>query len=478
MHCLCRHGLTCVRARPYSTISALSTAQRKTIYALSTPPGKAGVGVIRVSGPAALAVWSRLIKAKNRKQDFPVPWKFERCHIVHPEDGRVIDDALSVFFKAPKSFTSEDVLELHVHSGRAIIASVFSALATFPSCRPAEAGEFTRRAFLGGRLDLTEVEGLRDLIDAETEGQRRLALRAASGSVRNQYEQIRSDIIHCLALVEALIDFSEEDVEDGVYDQARGQARRLLANIEALLDDGHRGEIIRSGIKLAIFGPPNAGKSTLLNFLAKREAAIVTSVPGTTRDILELSLDIDGLPVIVADTAGLRKSEDLVESIGIERARAAVQQADISLCVLSLESAAAGLPQDMQDLVSADTYFLFNKNDLAVDTQQHTSKPNSWTVSLATGDGTETFMTGLSAALQKRFQFKGDDDNAPIITHARHRSHLTSAAQFLRAFIEAEDVIFGAEELRYAAKEIGKISGEIGVEDVLDSIFRNFCIGK
>ncbi|KAF9468779.1 tRNA modification GTPase TrmE, partial [Collybia nuda] len=482
-------------------VPTLSDSQRHTIYALSTPPGKAGVAVVRVSGPDAFLVWKRMVRIRGGKGEYrsPVPWKMERCRIIQPEEsGEALDDGLAVYFRAPRSFTKEDVVELHLHSGRAIVSSVLSALSKLPFCRPAEPGEFTRRAFEAGGLDLTQVEGLKDLIDAETEGQRRIALRAAGGIVKAQFDELRSGIIRCLANVEALIDFGEgEDIEDGVYDHARLQAQLLLVTIREHLDDKRRGEIIRSGIRLAIFGPPNAGKSSLLNFFAQREAAIVTPVPGTTRDILELSLDIGGLPVIVADTAGLRKTNDIVEIIGIERANVAVQTANISLCVLSLpevlEFASDGpqlrIPKALKQLITPNTHFLFNKSDLLkspISSQalcSLTGKP-AWTASLTTGEGLTKFLEGFSVALQNRLRYDLHEDRpssqAPLITRARHRIHLESACRFLEAFLRTSphDVVLGAEELRYAAQAVGKVSGSIDVEDVLDSVFKDFCIGK
>ncbi|KAJ2926034.1 hypothetical protein H1R20_g11062, partial [Candolleomyces eurysporus] len=275
---------------------------------------KAGVGVIRISGPDALKeVWGRMAKpysgspsSTNGKLRGPTPWKLQRCRIVHPESGETIDDGLIVCFKGPKSFTSEDVVELHVHSGRAVISAALSALSKLPTFRPAEPGEFTRRAYLNGRLDLTQVEGLKDLIDAETEGQRKVAVRAAEGVTKQKFDQLRAGIISALAKVEALIDFGEgEEIEEGVYEDAKSKVQKVLDTIQGYLNDHRMGELLRSGIRLALFEPPNAGKSSLLNFLVQREAAIVTAIPGTTRDILELSLDIGGLPVIIADTAGL-----------------------------------------------------------------------------------------------------------------------------------------------------------------------------
>ncbi|GBE79231.1 tRNA modification GTPase TrmE [Sparassis latifolia] len=478
----------------------LSDAQRRTIYALSTPPGKAGVAVIRVSGPDALRVWSCMVMAnsdarskdKARETD-PEPWKMHRCKIIHPESGESLDDGLAVFFRGPKSFTTEDVVEMHIHSGRAIIASILSALSRLSFCRPAERGEFTRRAFEGGRLDLTQVEGLKDLIDAETESQRKAALKAAGGTTRARFESMRDEIIKCLALVEALIDFGEgEEIEKGVYELARKRALVLYHTIQHHLSDNRRGEILRSGIRLAIFGPPNAGKSSLLNFLAQREAAIVTPVPGTTRDILELSLDIGGLPVIVADTAGLRHTDDVVEKIGVERARQTIDKSDVSLCVLSLPeltlSGTIHIPPAISSLISEDTILLLNKADLVSASHINAISKllgvkHTWQVSLTSGEGTQAFLEGFGRALQERYdmlQERVSEIEEPLITHSRHRAHLESASKFLQAFLDtpAEDVVFGAEELRYAAQAIGKISGLIDVEDVLDAVFRDFCIGK
>ncbi|KAJ7937424.1 tRNA modification GTPase TrmE [Mycena leptocephala] len=408
-----------------------------------------------------------------------------------PETGEILDDGLAVFFKGPKSFTTEDVLELHIHSGRAIISSLLAALSHLPYCRPAEPGEFTRRAFHGGRLDLTQVEGLKDLVDAETEGQRRIALRAAGGATRARFEQLRTEIIGCLAKVEALIDFGEgEDIEEGVYEEARDRAGKLKDTIQSYLQDNRRGEIMRTGVRLTIFGPPNAGKSSLLNFLAQREAAIVTPVPGTTRDILELSLDIGGIPVIVSDTAGLRNTTDPVELIGVERARNAIQAADIALCVVSCGDldhrngdSPIKFPPSVKTLITDETFILFNKSDLIENRDELRFRgPHRWTTSLMTGQGTTEFLAGFAKALQIKYALTDDDasNQTPLITHARHRVHLESAAQFIDAFLatSVDDIVLGVEELRYAARAVGKVSGLIDVEDVLDALFRDFCIGK
>lgn len=429
-----------------------------------------------------------------------------RCDVVHPRTGELLDSGLAVYFKGPRSFTGEDVVELHVHSGRAIISSVLEALSCEPYCRLAEPGEFTRRAFQVGRLDLTEVEGLHDLINAETASQRQAALQAVGGALRLQFEALRQDILRSLSLVEALIDFGEEDVEEHVYEEAKELAVKAVQNIQRLLADYKRGEILRSGVKLAIFGPPNAGKSTLLNYLAQREAAIVTNVPGTTRDVLEVSLDLGGLPVIVADTAGIRQTNDLVEKIGVERATDAVANADIALCVLAISdvlkaSASSNdsdaleiqRPSELSPMISSDnTFLLLNKSDLLQDLDptsvQTLAKraghalgiPKAWVVSLDTSTGTDEFLSDLSTILRQRYNSDvGRTGPTPLVLNSRHRAHLESASRFLAAFLDTdEDIVCAAEELRYAANAVGKITGQIGVEDILDTIFREFCIGK
>ncbi|THH33812.1 hypothetical protein EUX98_g484 [Antrodiella citrinella] len=358
-------------------------------------------------------------------------------------------------------------------------------------------GEFTRRAFAVGRLDLTQVEGLNDLINADTESQRKLALRATTGSLRSWLEDLRRSMISSLGLVEALIDFEQEDIEDGVLDQARIRVSRIRRTIQDQLTDSHRGEIIRSGVRLAIYGPPNAGKSSLFNILAQREAAIVTDVPGTTRDILEVSLDLGGLPVVIADTAGLRETNDLVEKIGVTRATDKVAAADISLCVLPLpdllQALSLGIPGISPALSSMilkeRSYVLLNKADLITPASgtdltvllDSLHVPKAWIVSLTTGDGVKEFLNGLGETLRERYGVaQNDAQDVPLIANARHRAHLEASVRFLDAFLATpdEEVVLAAEELRYAAQAVGMISGRIDVEDILDVVFRDFCIGK
>lgn len=503
-----RFRATGYASRTHTTLSAksehtLSDAQRRTIYALSTPPGKAGIAVIRVSGPDALDVWRRVTR-KKKSQDTPTPWMFQRRHVVDPETEERLDDSLTVFFKGPKSFTTEDTLELHIHSGRAVLSAVLRALAKLPYCRPAVPGEFTRRAFEGGRLDLTQVEGLRDLIDAETEAQRRVAVSGAEGTARARYVALRSQILECLVFVEGFIDFGE-DVDDlgqeAMIREAHDRASNIIKCIRSHLDDNRRGEILRSGIKLAIFGPPNAGKSSLFNFLAQRDAAITSPIPGTTRDVLTLTLDIGGFPVILSDTAGLRETLDTVEQVGVGRAGNAVKEADLSLCVLSLpdvlsspDNTLVRVPDEVKSHLKSDTLFLLNKSDTMAsllpnqsltfmeygDNHDDSKRPQFWTASLRTLEGTQSFLDGLAQVLRSRYS-DGFDYASPLITHARHRDFLEQAVMHLEEFIafSPSEVDIAAESLRYAARAIGSVSGlDVSVDEVLGGIFSSFCVGK
>ncbi|EUC57827.1 tRNA modification GTPase [Rhizoctonia solani AG-3 Rhs1AP] len=471
-----------------------SPAERDTIFALSTPPGKGAVAVIRISGTRSRELYSKLLRptpehAPGRSIQ---PWKLKRCRLIDPGTEELLDDTLAVFFRGPRSFTTEDSLELHLHSSRAVIAATLRVLSAQPGCRLAEPGEFTRRALLAGRIDLTQAEGLADLINAETEAQRKGAMRVAEGNSRRRFESIRNEIIRCRTLAEALIDFGEgEEIEEGVWAQLIEQTTGLVKSIHLHLDDNRRGEILRSGVKLAIFGAPNAGKSSLLNYLAARPAAIVTPIAGTTRDVLEVSLDIGGIPVRVSDTAGLRylldgdDDSNAVEKIGIERAKRAVEEADVRLCVVSFEDLSSdGIGSEVSALLAPDTAILLNKLDkVGPDDLErcHLIFPGHrvWVGSVTNDAGMVSFVEGIAQLLKEKFE-NGSSHEEPLITHARHRTHMEAAVQHLEAslFYGPDGLVFAAEELRYASQELGKVTGDIGIEDILDVLFSKFCIGK
>ncbi|KAI9331905.1 tRNA modification GTPase TrmE [Pilaira anomala] len=332
--------------------------------------------------------------------------------IRHPFSGQVLDRALVLWFPGPHSFTGEDSVELQIHGGNAVVKSVLDALHELKDFRMAEQGEFARRAFDNDKLDLTELEGLADLLNAETEVQRQLALRQAEGGLRIPYESWREKIIKCMATTEAVIDFGEdENIEEGVMEQVVTDVIELRNLIAGHLNDSHVGEIVRNGIQVAIVGPPNAGKSTLLNRLAKREAAIVSDIPGTTRDVVEVKLNLGGYPVIVCDTAGLRESTDLIEIEGIKRAKTRVQSSDIKICLLSLDKGAT-IDPIVKDVIDNETYVILNKEDalkdgsslenLITEIQNETGAKKVWTMSCMTGQGVDKFLIQMIDILKKK----------------------------------------------------------------------------
>jgi tRNA modification GTPase len=453
------------------------TSARPTIFALSSGRPPAAIAVVRVSGPQAGVA----LKALTGR--VPEPRKAALARVRESDSGEVIDEALVLWFPAPHSETGEDVAELQLHGGHAVIAGVLEALGKIEGCRLAEAGEFTRRAFENGRLDLTEVEGLADLIAAETPAQRRQAFRQLKGLIGDRAEDWRRRLIEALALVEARIDFSDEaDVPDDLIGPALRAARQLRDEMAVALADGGRGERLREGLVVAIAGPPNAGKSTLLNRLARREAAIVSPYPGTTRDVIEVHLDLGGYPVTLLDTAGIRESDDPVEQEGVRRARARAAAADLVLWVTDLSVAAAAASEADAKLSDAEVWRVENKIDLAMEAirgkneSQSTKVVNhSFTISATMGTGVHALIAALTGYAQQYFA----QTEATVVTRARHRQALEETVVALnRALDQSQGEELIAEELRSAATTLGRLTGRVDVEDILDMIFRDFCIGK
>jgi tRNA modification GTPase len=441
----------------------------------------------------------------------PEPRKGVFARVRDPQTKEIIDEALALWFPAPHSETGEDTAELQLHGGRAVIAAVLDALSRIEGLRPAEAGEFTRRAFENGKLDLTAVEGLADLVAAETESQRRQAFRQMKGLLGKSAETWRQRLIQALALVEAAIDFSDEgDVPKNLSAPSLAIARELEGEIAAALANSGRGERLRDGLVVAIAGPPNAGKSTLLNRLARREVTIVSPYAGTTRDVIEVHLELGGLPVTLLDTAGIRDTDDPVEMEGVRRARERAAAADLVLWVV--DSSAAGSPIEELD-PSAKIWLVFNKIDLIVASDDKTepeyqnySKNEHVSVSTKllkkmvkneladkneSGSAKNDFKFNLSATSGEGFgqllaalaHYAGDflrGAESAMVSRARHRYALEEVlAALRRALGEAagkEDLL--AEELRIAARALGRLTGRVDVEDILDVIFRDFCIGK
>jgi tRNA modification GTPase len=441
-------------------------AGRDTIYAPATAAGVAGVAVVRVSGPQAGAA----LRALARKT--PKPREATRARLIDPEDGGALDDALVLWFPGPASFTGEDVAEFHLHGSRAVLNGALASLARLPGLRLARPGEFARRAFDAGKLDLTEIEALADLIAAETRAQARQALAQLGGALGERVERLRGQAMRLLAHAEAEIDFPDEgDAREGAIAAMRPGIDALANEIAALLDDGRRGEILRDGFSVAILGPPNAGKSSLLNRLAGREAAIVSDIPGTTRDTLEVRLDLRGLPVVLWDTAGLRALDEShphasIEREGMRRARARAESADLKLLVLDARE--PGIPGALAELAH-DALIVRNKADLVPSAE-------GLAISALTGQGLDALETRLAEIVAARLG--ATDTAAPILTRARHREALQDAHAALRRALALDVAELAGEELRACASALGRIVGRTGVEDLLDVLFAEFCIGK
>lgn len=444
-----------------------------TIFALSSGHGVAGVAVFRISGPGASRA---LIDLCGR---LPSPRRASLCTLVDRTDGQPLDQALVLWFPAPKSFTGEDVVELHCHGGRAVVAAVLRVLGRMQGFRLAEAGEFTRRAFEAGRLDLTEVEGLADLLTAETEVQRRQALRQAEGSLRCLYGRWREEIIWAMAMIEAELDFADEDdVPDSHANVIWQKLERLVGEIEGHLQGSKAAERVRDGFDIVLLGKPNAGKSSLINALAKRDVAIVTAEAGTTRDLIEVHLDLNGYPVTLIDTAGLRESSGLVEQEGIRRARDRASRADL---VLYLKGVDDDTPYagDLEGLV-CPMWLIRSKSDLKLPSARFGEMPSGFEKVLSlsvTGDGSVRRLLEELSIYVAGQMFVGDE---PVATRQRHVALLEQCKTGLSTAIDMKGMGLElvADELRSAANALGRITGKVDVEDLLDVIFRDFCIGK
>ena len=421
------------------------------------------MAVVRISGPDARRAVLSLAGG------LPPPRVARRRRLVDPQSGDALDEGLVLWFPAPRSATGEDLAELHLHGSRAVLAAVMQAL-TRLGLRLAEPGEFTRRAFLNDKLDLLQAEAIADLAAAETEAQRRQAMRQLGGELGDVYRGWRDRLTRILAHLEAAIDFPDEDLPQEIEDRILGETEGLVAEIGHHLADGRRGERLRDGIDVAIVGPPNAGKSSLLNRIARRDVAITSPIPGTTRDVIEVAIDLGGYPVVLADTAGLRDSADAIEQEGKRRAVQRAEQAEIRLFVFDIAhsadaTGAAAWP-------GADTIPVANKIDL-VPLPGPNFSPAALPVSALTGEGIDKLLAVLGERVAQTYRIE-----APVLTRARHRQALEEAAASLRRSFSASLPELRAEDLRLALRSLGRITGAVDVEDLLDVIFRDFCIGK
>ncbi|MEQ8746380.1 tRNA uridine-5-carboxymethylaminomethyl(34) synthesis GTPase MnmE [Pyruvatibacter sp.] len=442
-----------------------------TIFALSSGQGRAGIAVIRVSGGAAGAAIRALTGVR-----LPSPRRATVRTLTDPETGDMLDKALVLWLPGPGTVTGEDMAEFHVHGGRAVVLGVLNALGALESVRLAEPGEFTRRAFGNGRMDLTQVEGLADLIEAETAGQRRLALAQAEGGLAARCAAWRETLIGALALVEAEIDFSDEELPDGLNAQAVARISLVTREMADILAFARRGEIMRDGVQVAILGPPNVGKSSLLNRLARRDAAIVSDISGTTRDVIEVRLDLGGIPVVLADTAGLRETDDPLEREGIARSHARAAGADIALLVSDLSQGGHHRPDWPVGIGQGRKLNVGNKADIA-----DSAAPDGIDIAISAKSGAG--MDALEAwLLDAAMQLAGGAGVASVVGRARQAAALGDAHAALERCLEESrddgEAALVSEELRLALRALGRLVGAVDVEDVLDVIFRDFCIGK
>ncbi len=445
-----------------------------TIFALSSGPPPAAIAVIRVSGPAARLALDRLIGR------VPEPRRAALARVHDPASGVLLDEALALWFPGPRSETGEDLAELQIHGGRAVIAAVLKALGELPGFRLAEPGEFTRRAFEAGRLDLTAVEGLADLVGAETEAQRRQALGQLRGLLGGRAEAWRERLIEALALVEAGIDFSDEgDVPKELVPKALGIVRKVETEIAEALAGAGRGERLREGLGVAIAGPPNAGKSTLLNRLAQREAAIVSPQAGTTRDVIEVHLDLHGYPVNLLDTAGFNEAaQDPIEQEGMRRARDVMGRADLVLWMTDAREMGADSKADLALNPVALRWQVVNKIDLLKAPLLAAPALDQFPISAVTGKGVEDLVAALVRFAGETFRHS----EPALVTRERQRTRLNEVLGALRDAARKAEQGAGeelvAEDLRHALTGLGRLTGRVDVEEVLDVIFREFCVGK
>jgi len=445
-----------------------------TIFACATGPGRAAIAVVRISGPKAIDALRALGGQLGE------PRRLMRVNLRFINGKQIIDSGLSVSFPGPNSYSGEDMVELHLHGGRAVIAGILGELARIPGLRPAEPGEFTRRAFDNGKMDLTEAEAVADLIAADTAAQQRQALRQLSGEFGRLCENWRAQLLRMLAHLEAFIDFPDEDLPKEIENEVKHAVDSLEAEIAGFLADNRRGERLRNGFHIAIIGPPNAGKSSLLNALARRDVAITAETAGTTRDVVEVQLDLEGFPVTIADTAGLREAADAVEAEGVRRALARAMEADLKLLVVDATSPGGLSPLSFSPalVIDANTIVVLNKVDLLSRQEQPFDMESVAApiqrLSVKTGEGLAELLERLTAEIAARMP----SEDGPLITRARHRAALEECLAALRRYDSDKLPELAAEDLRLAARALGRITGRVDVEDVLDLIFREFCIGK
>jgi len=442
-----------------------------TIYALSSGPGVSGIAVIRLSGSKVEKILKLLTNGQLPKPRQATVKKFNKIN-----NSELIDEGILIWFPSPESYTGEDMAEIHVHGSIAVVRSILDQLSKIENCRLAEPGEFTKIAFQNEKINLLKAESISDLISAETEIQRQQAIQIMSGRSSEKFNSLRESLLKILSNVEAKIDFPEEDLPDDLIKNIKNDTEKIRKEIEKILDDQKVGERIREGFKIAIIGPANAGKSSLLNHLSNRDVAIVSEIAGTTRDVIEAHLNLDGYPVVISDTAGIRESHDEIEKKGIKLALKRAEDADLNIIVIEPKS--VDFTGFLNDLVSEKSIIVINKIDLGYkDINQDIEKFNPIFLSIKN----ETNLDELINRIKDKLKNKFVSSNETLITRERHRQSLEACVQNLKNFEEKnsqEDFDKAAEDLRLATRHLGMIVGKVDVEEILGSIFNDFCIGK
>ena len=442
-----------------------------TIYALSSGPGVSGIAVIRISGPETSKAIKLLTGEKVPKPRLATLRKINKINT-----SELIDEGIILWFPGPESYTGEDMAEIQVHGSKAVIDALHTSISNIENCRLAEPGEFTKLAFQNGKINLLKAESVADLISSETEIQRQQAIKIMNGKSADQFNLLREKLLKILSHVEAKIDFPDEDLPNDILKEIKKSSDDVLINIEKILNDQKVGERIREGFKIAILGPTNAGKSSLLNHLSNRDVAIVSEIAGTTRDVVEAHLNLDGYPVVISDTAGIRESQDEIEKKGIKLALKRAEDADLNIIVIEPKS--VDFTGFLNDLVSEKSIIVINKIDLGYkNVNQQIEKFNPIFISIKN----ETNLDELINRIKDKLKNKFVSSNETLITRERHRQSLEACVQNLINFEEKnsqEDFDKAAEDLRLATRHLGMIVGKVDVEEILGSIFNDFCIGK
>ena len=440
------------------------------IYALSSGRGPSGIAIVRISGKEILKVCKNLTKLKNLKSN-----EVNYCKVYDPKNEKVIDpEALLLWFPMPNSYTGDDLAEFQVHGSNAVISALLKALSEQDNCRLAEPGEFTKVAFQNDKIDLLKAESIGDLIHAETELQREQAIKLVQGNASNYYNDLRKKLIKSLSYIEAKIDFAEDDLPEKVLIQVHKTIKDIHKNIKEILEDNKIGEKIRDGFRVSIIGEVNAGKSSLLNLLSKREVAIVSEEEGTTRDIIETFLNIDGYPVILADTAGIRDTKNEVEKKGIYLALGKSKEADLN--IIMIDNSTKVINNKIKGLINKDSIVLLNKSDIN-NNQNHKFDTDTILVSVKDNINIDVLIKKLKEKLNNKFTI----NNSVLITKERHRVKLKECLKEIDNFMtkdQNKDIELAAEDLRMATRHLGSIVGKVDVEEILGSIFKDFCIGK